>query len=139
MRRYRLLIAFLGLLSAACAGTPDAGNASSKANGGAAGAANASDVEISIAQAQAAIDEWLHQPTGAPGSAVVVAVRELRNQNWITADLRTKEFVDEGGHVSPTEDPAQAIFYRGGSGVWMLTRVVWDGGRMTATPEIDVR
>jgi hypothetical protein len=94
--------------------------------------------DLAVPQAQAAVDEWLRQPNTPNGSAVVRGLRTL-DSNWVVADLQTKNFVDEDGHISPTEDPALAEFARGGNGQWVLTRVTWDGGRVTAAPNIGVQ
>jgi len=96
---------------------------------------------ISQAQAQAAIDVWVKGPKGPSrdGSARVVSVRDGGSPNEVIAGLRVKQFPDEDGHISPTEDPADATFTRQKDGRWMLTKVVWDEGRRTATPNVAVK
>jgi hypothetical protein len=136
---------FHGVLVAACCLTSACGQGAAPqpgAEGGPQppGAALQQATAITTAQAQTAIDEWLQQPNVPNGSAVVVGVRDVPggNGNWVVAELRTRNFTDIDGHISPTEDPALAQFARGGSGLWMLTRVTWDGGRVTAAPDVVV-
>jgi hypothetical protein len=115
--RYLLLLAF-SLVAAAC---------------------GPSTPPLTIAQTQAAVDEWLTQPNTPNGSARVIAVKEIPGQGGVVAELRTLKFLDEDGHISPTEDPAQAVFSQSEDGTWRLTKVIWDEGRVTAEPNLVVR
>jgi hypothetical protein len=104
-----------------------------------AGACGSAVLPITVAQAQTAVDEWLKQPNTPNGTARVVAVKEIPGQDGVVAELRTLKFLDEDGHISPTEDPAQAVFSRSEDGTWRLTKVIWDEGRVTAEPNLLVR
>ena len=95
---------------------------------------------LTQAQAQSAVDEWISSDAGPSrdGSAVVVAVRDKGDMTYATAELRLKNFTDIDGHVSPSEDPGEAIFAHQNNGSWVLSSVVWDFGRRTASPNVTV-
>src|SRR5690242_10077021 len=79
---------------------------------------------VTIERAQAAVDEWTRESgPSRDGSARVVAVHEMGDHTYATADLRVKSFPDEDGHISPTEDPAQAVLSHRNDGTWSLTVV----------------
>lgn len=96
---------------------------------------------LTIAQAQATLSEWIRSDKGPSrdGSATVLSVRDTNGQLFALADLKVKAFPDEDGHISPTEDGAEAVFSRQNDGSWVLTSVVWDFGRRTAVPDLEVR
>ena len=128
------LVAVAACVSAAC-------GVQAPTRQGEAPASQSPSPSLTVARAQAAVSEWVDGPTGPSrdGAAMVVAVRETNGTVFAAGDLRVKAFPDVDGHTSPTEDPAEAVFSRQNDGSWVLSSVVWDFGRRTASPDVPVR
>ncbi len=118
MNRARLLVIVLASLAVSC-----------------------TDALLTQAQAQATLEQWVKSDQGPSrdGAVTVASVKAGPAEKQATAELRLTSFPDEDGHISPSVDPGQATFSLRDDGRWVLTFVVWDEGRRTAMPNLEVQ
>lgn len=102
--------------------------------------AGCTEATLAQAQAQATLDRWVDGDRGPSrdGKVTVAGIQPGPEPKQVIAELRLTSFPDQDGHISPSVDPGQATFSLRSDGKWVLTSVVWDEGRRTAMPDLEV-